>query len=341
MMHAQHRACGLPALAFGARHAETGESAEAFCRQVGQTGAGDWQWVPGQRPQRFHYHSSLLKLGPLHIMAAAHSAGSFRCNALPRPVLKLPLAGVMTFTGGGGRWVARAGSTAVLLAGADLRFECHEACAAVCVPLEPEALAATASVMAGRPVQAAELALDRTRELPLTQSGCACDTLLRHVFGFFDSLDDTDEWGCGLGMDEMFRRLAVRLLRVAGPGADQSAPRGMVRKRRALELAEAFLLQRLQRPARLAEVAAAAGLSARALQYVFRARHGCGPLQWQRDRRLEEARRQLCGGAETVKHVALGLGFVNLGGFASAYRQRFGESPSSSLQGAGGRLNAG
>jgi AraC-like DNA-binding protein len=82
---------------------------------------------------------------------------------------------------------------------------------------------------------------------------------------------------------------------------------------------------------RLCEVA---GVGGRCLQKTFRDRRGSTPIQYVINRRLESARTQLLGtvGAVDVTSVAMACGFTHMGRFSTMYRQRFGESPSTTLR---------
>lgn len=81
-------------------------------------------------------------------------------------------------------------------------------------------------------------------------------------------------------------------------------------------------------------LAAIAGLSVRTLQRQFRDFVGKTPRAVLAELRLELARRSLLGapGDATVSAIAAHCGFRHLGRFASAYRRRYGESPSSTLE---------
>ena len=86
----------------------------------------------------------------------------------------------------------------------------------------------------------------------------------------------------------------------------------------------------------VAELAAVGGMSVRSLQEGFRRHIGCTPmtqLQQVRLTRVHEALRQADPARTTVAAVAHRWGFAHLGRFASAYRARFGESPSATLRG--------
>ena len=86
----------------------------------------------------------------------------------------------------------------------------------------------------------------------------------------------------------------------------------------------------------VADLATVGGMSVRSLQEGFRRHIGCTPMSHLQDVRLarvHEALRQADPARITVATVAHRWGFAHLGRFASAYRARFGESPSQTLRG--------
>jgi AraC-like DNA-binding protein len=85
----------------------------------------------------------------------------------------------------------------------------------------------------------------------------------------------------------------------------------------------------------LPDICAICGVPPRTLNLVCQEFLGVSAMRYARLRRLDHAReRLLCGGtdAEGVTGVATALGFWELGRFASAYRARFGETPSETLR---------
>jgi len=81
----------------------------------------------------------------------------------------------------------------------------------------------------------------------------------------------------------------------------------------------------------LADVASAAGVSARALQKAFRCFRDTTPMGHLRALRLDLARAELArAGSDggSVTSVAIAYGFGSLSRFAADYRARFHESPS-------------
>ena len=76
-------------------------------------------------------------------------------------------------------------------------------------------------------------------------------------------------------------------------------------------------------------------LSVRALQYGFRRRYDTTPMAYLREIRLRRAHAALLAAAPTmttVRAVAHECGFVHMGRFAAAYRQHYGERPSTTLE---------
>jgi transcriptional regulator GlxA family with amidase domain len=85
----------------------------------------------------------------------------------------------------------------------------------------------------------------------------------------------------------------------------------------------------------LAEIAAAANLTPRAVQYMFRRHLGVTPMEYLRRVRLDFAHRDLQAAdpaVDTVNSIAGRWGFAHAGRFSVAYRRAFGTSPSATLR---------
>lgn len=89
----------------------------------------------------------------------------------------------------------------------------------------------------------------------------------------------------------------------------------------------------IDRPLTLTEMERVSCLSARALQYAFKARFGCSPMEWQRNERLLGARQRLLsmGSGESITSVAHSMGFSSSSAFSALYKQKFGETPSETI----------
>jgi len=83
----------------------------------------------------------------------------------------------------------------------------------------------------------------------------------------------------------------------------------------------------------LGEISHAAGTNARTLQFSFRQKVGCSPMQYLKEYRLAQARAEFekSDGSETVTEIAARWGFFHFGRFAINYGETFGERPSETL----------
>jgi AraC-like DNA-binding protein len=103
----------------------------------------------------------------------------------------------------------------------------------------------------------------------------------------------------------------------------------------AIRRAQHYISDNADQPLTVAEIAAAARLSVRALQAGFRREFGTTPVAYLREVRLEAARADLVKAdptQEQVAEVARRWAFANAGRFAAQYRERFGEYPTETLR---------
>ena len=100
--------------------------------------------------------------------------------------------------------------------------------------------------------------------------------------------------------------------------------------------AAAFIDEHAGRPVTVADFAAAAGVTPRALRYAFRRRYGITPAQYQRQARLERAHLELLSAdprdGVTVAGIARKWGWASPSRFTAAYRQRFRADPGQTLR---------
>ena len=126
---------------------------------------------------------------------------------------------------------------------------------------------------------------------------------------------------------EAFPNTTMTVSYIGGPGQVTPA---------AVRRAAAFIDAYAEQPITATEVAAAAGVSARALQYAFRRHYDTTPTGYMRQVRLEQAHRQLQAAdpatGATVAEVARRWGWANPANFAAAYRKQYGTSPSHTLR---------
>lgn len=102
---------------------------------------------------------------------------------------------------------------------------------------------------------------------------------------------------------------------------------------RTIRAAVAAIDARFDQEVTSADLAATAGVSERALHAAFQRRFGTSPMRYLRDHRYAIAHQRLRqGAASTVAEVAHGVGLHHLGRFSSDYRDRFGETPATTLR---------
>lgn len=141
----------------------------------------------------------------------------------------------------------------------------------------------------------------------------------------------TAEPPTALEMDSRANLLGLRLLGrhsvLAPPKFSRQRRGGLApwRLRRATEWLEAHMAD----DARLADLAAAVGLSERHLCTAFRVSTGRPPHRWLLDRRVERAKAMLgADPARPVTEVALACGFTSSAHFATVFRRATGKAPS-------------
>ena len=98
--------------------------------------------------------------------------------------------------------------------------------------------------------------------------------------------------------------------------------------------AREFLYTNAEEPLDLTQLAAAAGTGIRALQLGFQRHFGTSISEMLRDIRLAHLNVRLTGASpdESITDIAFELGFTHLSRMASAYRAKFGETPSATLR---------
>src|SRR4051794_28820783 len=102
-----------------------------------------------------------------------------------------------------------------------------------------------------------------------------------------------------------------------------------------LRRAHEFLHAHADEPLDLEQLAAAAGTGIRALQLGFQRHFGTSISEMLRDIRLAQLNVRLAAASpdESITDIAFELGFTHLSRMASAYRAKFGETPSATLRG--------
>lgn len=130
--------------------------------------------------------------------------------------------------------------------------------------------------------------------------------------------------------DQVYRLLAIALqpevfLQAHLSRADHSASH----RPQLMAAFEDYVEAYFREPITLTQIEMVLGVSARALQYACMKRHGCPPLTYIRNRRLDHARQQLQNRTDVkVASLAAALNFSSQSQFSRYFRERFGLLPS-------------
>jgi AraC-like DNA-binding protein len=131
---------------------------------------------------------------------------------------------------------------------------------------------------------------------------------------------------------DLLRSTANSLFRDAGSQL-HAAPARLLRHVAVMRACD-YIEAHLRAPISLAELCAAAGVSARALEYGFRDYYELGPMAYVRNLRLCRVRDDLLDSArhgDSVSNTARRWCFTHMGQFSHDYRELFGEMPSMTL----------
>ncbi len=146
---------------------------------------------------------------------------------------------------------------------------------------------------------------------------------------------DAEAVGDKAVLEVIMQELVCHLLLIAAELEPASSKIASSRRQMGLHRALEYLRYNRDTRVSVSDLLEVAAISERSLQYAFRETFDKTPLAFMKRRRLHFARQQLltaCGEGANVSAVATGLGFYELGRFASDYRQVFGQFPSETLR---------
>lgn len=205
--------------------------------------------------------------------------------------------------------------------------------------IDLQRLRATAAAMAGLGASERRFSadLDQCRVLcGSTRRVASLLELLRREFALLDgSPAPPAPYWMHLPVDDLiYRTLALLLFpRLAAQLEQPDVSPSIGRERLFSELLE-WIHDNLHRPLGLTQLEQRSGYSRRSLQLAFHQRYGCGPIQWIRQQRLEQARLALLHPQprDSVSAIAARFGFSSLSAFSRDFRTAFGVTPSEVLR---------
>lgn len=291
------------------------------------------QWDHPHRDQPFFNHSGCIRLGDLTLLAtwgsAIHGEVEQRCEA--QLVLPYP-AGINAFTIDQRTYRFRSSALFIPAAGTRIRLDCSQ-CSGIIISFPTETLLPVAQAIAGPGFDPLPLRAALAQPAVLSRQGDArrdrLHALLMQTMAFAEQCLAI---GGGiqpmLCLDDLIRRLIVMLL-LPDLLEAAAAPPFLAKPFAHQELVD-WLLAHLQEPISLSDIEKRSSYSRRSLQYAFKERFGCGPMQWLRQQRLAKAKAMLeqAAGPGGLRDVAMACGYLSQASFSRDFLACYGERPS-------------
>jgi AraC-like DNA-binding protein len=219
--------------------------------------------------------------------------------------------------------------------GSDYRFA-TDPLSALVMRLDLERLRTTAAAIAGLGVSEQRFASDLELARVLGCDNRRNERLIevfRRTLLLLDNPDlDADGYLDVFQVDDLIYRIFALLLhpRLDAVLAVKRQGGGAAPRERIFEDLTEWVRANLHAPINLTALERRSGYSRRTLQLAFQQRFGCGPVQWVRRQRLDQARQALLRPqpGDTVSSVAARFGFQNLAAFSRAFKAQFGLKPS-------------
>ncbi len=284
------------------------------------------------RDRPFQVISGGLRIGAITVISNWGSGICGRVEGMDDAQLIVPYQGVGHFDVGGRRLDNRSGSTVLYLPGGDWQVS-SDVLAGVVIRLPRNAIAKVRQGMAG---PAAPQDPPGLLESPMllryhhSQQAGPFLSLYRALALLNAATVANGNLSESLRLDDLLLRLVGLLL---GPLPDEPPPShsGVGGPFEALI---DWIGANCHRPLSLSDLEKQSHYSRRSLQYAFRQRFGCGPMQYIRRQRLELAKQRLLApmSGTTVTSVAQECGYLSVANFRRDYQQRFGKPPSGALR---------
>jgi AraC-like DNA-binding protein len=204
--------------------------------------------------------------------------------------------------------------------------------------IDLERLKKTAAAIAGIGISERRFAsqLDFSRAIqPEDERSQQLISLLRQSFRLLDFQDLRSGGELDLlNVDDLIYRILALILCPNLAQIIQNEPVTRSGREQIFEDLLEWLRANLHTPVKLSQLEERSGYSRRNLQLAFQQRFGCGPIQWVRQQRLEQARQDLLNPSpgDSVAAIAKRYGFSSLAVFSRDFRGHFGMPPSQLLR---------
>jgi AraC-like DNA-binding protein len=216
-------------------------------------------------------------------------------------------------------------------------------CSGIAFQFEPRRLLRTIAIMLGHEDNSVNLTDFQVIPTSRSSANGQPGGLIRTLCAFFDRLlHDNELLPEAMGMEEQFfRSLALELMHANGKLDGLRRRRYQSQRDGFLDELVDFILANLDRPITLTDLEERSHYSGRQLQYVFRRKFDCTPLQFVRRQRLKYAMSRLeqAKSTDTITAIARELGYRSASSFSADFFRQFGSYPSVVLRSIKPRTN--
>lgn len=310
-------------LAFGQSHARRFSSASLAADAMSAT-LPSLQLFDTRRGAQYCGLVANAAIGSLQLSAHSSTACRMAVGQTSMSSITIPFAGRAATHCDGNQFILEPG-VAVLFPTCHRVTERKDS-SALLVSFDPLHILHRLEAITGQPAAAGFPASPQLQRIVPGPHGFAA---LTQICRLIDTLGSDQASMAALGVDDLvYRWIAMTFLTV------NRLPDGELPTTSRIDVVCDLIRAAGDRPLTLTEMELASGLSARMLQYGFKARFGCTPMQWQRRERLSGARKRMLSmrPGETITSVAHELGFSSSAAFTTLYRQQFGETPRDTLR---------
>jgi len=281
--------------------------------------------------QPFRFHTGGLRLGPLSLVAIWGPGLRGEVDGTAQASFILPYRGQGHFRLGRRSLRNLAGRTLLYLPPEPWRTS-NDAMGGITIRLDPDLIRRVGRTMAGPRVSPKHWQALATQplmvELEQPSNALRFERLYRlmvFIHGLLLRQGGVPEL---LRLDDLLVRQIVEVLAPALL-ADRTAPEPATSDC-AIDALVDWIHAHCHAPISLSDLEERSHYSRRSLQYAFKARFGCGPMQYLRRQRLWLARRRLAepGPDSSVSSIASACGYLSLASFSRDFQRCFGIAPS-------------
>lgn len=316
----------LPPLAFG--HADCALTSDLVdASEMMATIVPSMKLSPAAKSKDFRTRVATCAIGDVRFLAHAATPCKMEVEESKGCHLVAPYIGSASLRCDEKTFDLRSGISALLLP--NMRRSTERAPSSVTIgSIDSRRLQETMATMSGRTGEVTEL-VERPITLRFDGKRGLFPSFLK-ICSLIDATRGPAGLGQILGVDDMIYRWITAALEY-GQNAENSKMKASAFS--SLDPVCDLIRSTQARPLTLTEMEDASGLSARALQYTFKERFGCSPMEWQRRERMLTAQQRLMnlGVEETITQVAHAMGFSSSAAFATLYKRYFGETPSETV----------